>query len=227
MSSPPWTYQGPLYGFSTSVVRPVRFTYMQTFFGASGVPATLTADLRLCVGLRTADGNQTLQTIVLHPQGAPVNQWVIYENWVNNGVVVATSAQTNITEPIGVWGVIAFQNANQWVMRSYRGLTGNTGPQIGRPVSAGLVLPVSPTTNSALLNQTMEQAICNIEVPPPPTPPSEPGYACNDIAIHSLFGHTELRQGAATFPPVNWVGANSGLPNGGVTCTMNGKIVAG
>ena len=129
----------------------------------------------------------------------------------------------------GAWALIVFQGAGQnWLIQSFRGNAGNTGPAMHRPpASAGLVLPLAQ--NATLKSIPLQQTFCNIEVPlsTPAGPITEPGYACSDISVQAVFGHTIIEQNASVFPPVNWAGTNVGLPNGGVTCSMNGTVTAG
>ena len=127
----------------------------------------------------------------------------------------------------GAWALIVFQGAGQnWLIQSFRGNAGNTGPAMHRPpASAGLVLPLAQF--ATLKGLPLQQTFCNIEVPVPVGGGGEPGYACGDISVQAVFGHTIIEQNAFDFPPVNWAGTNLGLPNGGVTCSMNGTVVSG
>ena len=223
MSSPPWTYQGPLYNMATATAMPSHYSYMTTYFGLFNAPKTPNADVRLCSSLLSADGTMIMQNILLHHAGAPVHNWVLVDTWTSPAGIV-TSAETPFVQNQGVWGVVWFQGGgSQWVIRSYRGNTGNTLPNFNKPVSAGLTLPVSATVNPSLKNVVMTQAVCSVEVPPPP--PTEAGYACNDITLLAVFARTELKDNTFTVPPVSWGGGNVGLPSGGVTCAMSSTIV--
>lgn len=227
-SSPPWTYVGPLFSFGSTTTAPNHYNYLASFVGVSVVPTTKNADICAYAGLQTTDRSTVFRTKLVHNYGDPIHTWNIFDEWYNAKTNTTFASTPTPWPPLaGAWALIVFQGAGQnWLIQSFRGNAGNTGPAMHRPpASAGLVLPLAQF--ATLKGLPLQQTFCNIEVPVPVGGGGEPGYACGDISVQAVFGHTIIEQNAFDFPPVNWAGTNLGLPNGGVTCSMNGTVVSG
>ena len=113
MSSPPWTYQGPLFSFNTTTVAPNHYNYMQAFFGVAVVPTTRNADLAVYPSIETTTGSTVFRTVMVHHYGDPIHAWYLRDEWFDKvtHTIMAVSAETAVAPLAGAWGVISFQAA--------------------------------------------------------------------------------------------------------------------
>ena len=92
-SSPPWTYQGPLFSFGSTTTAPNHYNYLASFFGLSVVPTTTHADIAATASLQTTNQSTVFRTKLMHNYGDPIHTWWIYDEWFNGGTGNTISAR--------------------------------------------------------------------------------------------------------------------------------------
>ena len=190
-----------------SVNYPTGFTLVEAYFGVAALQQALGTQFRIWPGL--SNGTWILQNVISF--GDPslgggftlLNGWQLWDEAYSQTYGDHRGVNAVLLPPgTGVWGTIRYYGGpKQWIIRTFKGNPGNTGPAWGRPLTGGLTINAQTDFSGSAYptpSNAFKQALTAIE-------PIGSIGACGQISVTAVWGGLFAYRGANAVP-VNWAG---------------------
>ena len=199
----PFNWAGNYYYWILTYPKSQWIAYMTAFMGVAQLPQTLQGAMGIWVGLQPPTGSYVLQATLDHEAASPANVWLLGTEVQGPGINDVKGSRINFIQGQGIWGVVrAYGGPGYWLIQSFRGNAGNTGPAFGKPVGASTQVFFSNKLYPQ--NTRLTEAVCSFEVVGDGGVTNVP-YLCSDISVQAVFGGVTVQHGPDLLP-VNWAG---------------------